>query len=146
MLPHAQALGVAGCVTEHASRIDYLDALAVQTDASALLLMGSSEHHYTASKLYPALLARRPLLAVYHEKSSVATVLREAARERSARLVTYSDDVRAESHSGEIAAHLAAMIHAPEQEVSLDLSPAMERYSAKSLARELAGVFDAVVK
>jgi hypothetical protein len=146
VLPHAQELGVAGCVTEHPPRIDYLDALAVQTDASALLLMGSSEHHYTASKLYPALLARRPLLAVYHEKSRVATVLREAARERSAHLVTYSDDVRAESHSAEIAARLAAMIQAPEQEVSLDLSPAMERYSAKSLARELASVFDAVVK
>ena len=136
---------MAGCVTEHPSRIDYLDALSVQTDASALLLMGSSEHHYTASKLYPALLARRPLLAVYHEKSSVATVIRSAARGSSAHLVTYSDDARAESHSAEIAAHLAAMIQTPDDTVPLELSPEIERYSAKFLARELAAVFDAVV-
>ncbi len=146
VLPHAQELGIADCVTEHPPRIDYLDALSVQTEASALLLMGSSEHHYTASKLYPALLARRPLLAVYHEKSSVATAIRATAREPSAHLVTYSDDARAESHRPEIASHLAAMIQAPEQNVAIELSPEIERYSAKSLARELAGVFDSVDK
>ena len=53
-----------------------MDALTVQTRASAILMMGSSERHYTASKLYPALLARRPLLAVYHEESTVVDVLR----------------------------------------------------------------------
>ena len=42
-------------------------------DAGAILLMGSSEPHYTASKLYPALLAERPILAVFHEASAVAT-------------------------------------------------------------------------
>jgi glycosyltransferase involved in cell wall biosynthesis len=146
VLPHAQELGLDDCVTEHPSRIDYLDALSVQTDASGLLLMGSSEHHYTASKLYPALLARRPILAVYHEKSSVAAVIGAAVREPSRHLVTYSDDVRAESHSMEITSHLAAMIQAPEQNVPIELSPEIERYSAKSLARELAAVFDSVVR
>ena len=58
-------------VTETPDRLDYLDALAVLTHASGILLLGSSEPHYTASKLYPALLARRPVLAVFHEKSSV---------------------------------------------------------------------------
>ena len=42
-------------MTEHPSRLDYLDAIRVQLDAQALLLLGSSEAHYTASKLYPAL-------------------------------------------------------------------------------------------
>ncbi|HVJ81595.1 MAG TPA: glycosyltransferase, partial [Planctomycetia bacterium] len=46
-LPVAAEYGVADRVTEVAPRLDYLDALAVQTQASALLLMGSSERHYT---------------------------------------------------------------------------------------------------
>ena len=50
----------------------------VLTQASAILLLGSSERHYTASKLYPALLAKRPILALFHEASSVVSILRAA--------------------------------------------------------------------
>jgi hypothetical protein len=46
----------------------------------------------------------------------------------------------------EITSHLAAMIQAPEQKVPIELSPEIERYSAKSMARELAAVFDSVVR
>ena len=96
VLPVARELGVDDCVVEIAPRIAYLDALTVLVQATGILLMGSSERHYTASKLYPALLAERPILAVYHAESSVVEVLRRAARPPSARLVTYDDATRAE--------------------------------------------------
>jgi hypothetical protein len=76
VLPIAERLGVGDVVREVPPRLDYLDALNVQVEASALLLLGSAEPHYTPSKVFPALLAGRPIVAVYHEESSVLDVLR----------------------------------------------------------------------
>jgi hypothetical protein len=144
VLPIARELGVADCVAEIAPRLDYLDALTVQAQASAILLMGSSERHYTASKLYPALLARRPLLAVYHEASSVVDVLRQVGQPPVVRLVTYSDRDRAEAQVEALSRELAAVIETGVQELAPVSLQALYAYSAESLAGSLAGVFDRV--
>jgi hypothetical protein len=146
VLPVARELGVADCVLEVAARIDYLDALAVQTQATGILMMGSSERHYTASKLYPGLLAERPILAVYHAESSVVDVLRRAARPPSARLVTYDDVVRAEAQVEVVGAALTALLEAPAYDPqAVDLGVVME-FSARSLAGRLAAVLDETVR
>jgi hypothetical protein len=75
--------------------------------------MGSSEWHYTPSKIYPLLLARRPLVGVYHERSTVTDVLRRVGKPPSVRLVTYSDTQRAESHASTIGEALAAAVEQP---------------------------------
>ena len=80
VMPVAREIGVSQRVTEIAPRINYTDALRVQSQSSGILMMGSSEPHYTASKLYPGLLARRPILAVYHNESSVVHILAQAVR------------------------------------------------------------------
>ena len=57
-------------------RIPYFEALQCLVDADALLVPGSDDPGYTASKLYPYILAVKPLLAVFHEASTVLDVLR----------------------------------------------------------------------
>lgn len=138
----ASELGVADCVTEYAPRIDYLDALTVQTQANAILMLGSSERHYTASKLYPGLLAARPILALYHEESSVVEILRRAAKPPTVRVVTYSDARRAESRVEAIYEALAALVAEPiyrPEDVAMD---EVREFSAESLAERLAKVFE----
>jgi len=144
VLPIATELGVADCVTELAPRIDYLDSLAVQTQASAILMLGSSERHYTASKLYPGLLAQRPILALYHEASSVVEILRRAAKPPSVRVVTYGDSERAEDRVEAIHNQLAALVAEPvynSADVAID---EVKEFSAESLAGKLADVLDKV--
>jgi hypothetical protein len=75
----AESEGVADIVTEAPTRVPYLQALALLRDASAVLVVGSTEPHYTASKLYPALLAERPLLVHAHGASQAMDVLRGAS-------------------------------------------------------------------
>jgi Glycosyl transferase 4-like domain len=146
VLPLATELGVANLVTEHPPRLDYLDALTVQVQSSALLLLGSSERHYTASKLYPALLARRPVLALYHEASTVVATLRRAARSPSVRLVTYDDETRAGDRVAAITAELAALAAAPRYDpAAVDLT-VLEEFSAARLAGRLAAFLDDVVR
>jgi Glycosyl transferase 4-like domain len=134
---------VADAVTEVPERIGYVDALGVMLDSSALLLLGSSEAHYTASKLFPVLLARRPILALFHAASSVVEILARATRAPFSRVVTYDDVARAETRTGSIAAELTALVEHPAAGPAPDLD-AVAEYSANALAGRLAGVFDQV--
>lgn len=145
VLPLAAELGVAELVTEHPARLDYLDALAVQVRATALLLLGSSERHYTASKLYPALLARRPLLALYHEASTVVEGLRRAARPPTARLVTYDDATRATGRVEEITRQLAALLESPRFDPADVDEAALVQFSADHLAGRLGQFLDGIL-
>jgi hypothetical protein len=144
VLPMAREYGVADAVTEEPGRLDYLDALSVLTHASGILLLGSSERHYTASKLYPALLAKRPILALFHDASSVVPILRAAASEPTVRVVTYGDPPFCEAGVTAVACHLRALAAScayNPADVSLDR---VADVSARSLARQLAAVFDQV--
>lgn len=75
--PIAQELGVLDLVTEHPERIPYFEALQVLVDSDAIVLIGSNDTSYTASKLYPCILAKKPILAIFHGQSSVVNILRE---------------------------------------------------------------------
>jgi hypothetical protein len=141
VVPIAEEMGVRGSVTEHPARVPYLDALNILCSADVILGLGSSERHYTASKIFPNILARRPMLAIYHEASTVCDIVREA---HAGELVTYSDDAPAGQHVPEIAAALRRLLtpgtYSPER-VRWDH---FEEYSARNMSRQLAAIFDGV--
>jgi glycosyltransferase involved in cell wall biosynthesis len=144
VLPIAQECGVVDAVTETPGRLDYLDALRVLTDASVILLLGSSERHYTASKLFPALLAKRPIFALFHEDSSVVSILRTAGSEPTVRVLTYGDRDTSDDLVTETACHLRAVAASRvyiDGDVSLN---GIADVSARHLAHQLAAILDKV--
>ena len=76
--PVAAEFGLQQQVCEHTDRIPYSETLRCLLDADALIIPGSDDPGYTASKAYPYLLAGRPLLAIFHEASSVVKLIRKA--------------------------------------------------------------------
>lgn len=76
--PIAAEYGLSDVVREQPDRIPYSETLRCLLDASAILALGSNDASYTASKIYPCLLARKPLLVVCHEQSGVVRLLEEA--------------------------------------------------------------------
>jgi hypothetical protein len=62
-------------VYEYPKRIPYLDVLVHLHAASGIFILGSTEPHYTPSKVYQGVLSGKPLLAVLHEESSAAQVI-----------------------------------------------------------------------
>ncbi|WP_443938104.1 glycosyltransferase [Pedobacter sp. MW01-1-1] len=75
--PIAQELGVEAFVMENTNRIPYYDNLHTLTQADALLIPGSDDHGYTASKVFPYILAKKPLLAIFNTSSSTYRILQE---------------------------------------------------------------------
>ena len=74
--PLAERYGIYGdVVREHPRRIPYLDVLAHLAAADGLFIFGSVKPHYTPSKVYQAVLAKRPILGVLHRESlATATI------------------------------------------------------------------------
>lgn len=77
VIPLAEQQGVARFVSEHCGRVPYFDALNYLAGADALVLVGSDDAAYSASKLYPCLLAGRPLLTIAHAASPMTSLARE---------------------------------------------------------------------
>ena len=137
VIPHARDLGVEHLVHEQPARLDYLDALDVLRQANALLYSADSERHYTPSKIFPALLANRPLLAVYRRESTAVDMLSTAAPPPAARVITFDDDHPVESIVGCVAESLRALIGTAGSNVRIDRA-ALEPWSARTLAGRLA--------
>lgn len=63
-------------IFEYPARIPYLDVLIHLDAASGVFILGSTEPHYTPSKVYQAVLSQKPVLAVLHAQSTACEVLR----------------------------------------------------------------------
>lgn len=76
--PHIKRYGLEGMVTEMPSRIKYLDVLNHLKQSTAILILGSTEIHYSPSKIYQGVMAHRPMFALLHEESTAVATLRES--------------------------------------------------------------------
>jgi hypothetical protein len=64
-------------VFEHPRRIPYLDVLIHLKAASGVFILGSTEPHYTPSKVFQAVLSRKPIFAVLHNSSTALQVIND---------------------------------------------------------------------
>lgn len=134
VMPVAIAEGVAHLVTEVPDRLPYFSALRHLLDADGLVVVGSDDARYTASKVYPYVLVNRPLLALFHKASSAATFLKNT---NAGSVVTFDQA----SVSSELVAttrqYLEEMLLAPRvPEVNQD---ALAPFMAKAMTARLAG-------
>jgi glycosyltransferase involved in cell wall biosynthesis len=144
VLPIAADYGLSHVVTEHAPRLDYFDALAVLRASDAVLLLGSREPHYTPSKVFPALIAERPVLALLNEASNATDLLYRLGRAPTIRIVEYGGDGPIPRRS-QIRAALASLAEEPRySRDAIDIN-VLEPTSACALAGRLAGVLDKCV-
>lgn len=143
VMPLAEAAGVAASVTEHCARVSYLDAIQLQLAADVLVLLGSEEAHYTASKIFPYLIANRPLLAIFHRDSSVISILRSTG---AASPITFAATVEVAAKTEEIFEHWRSLLAQPHISPAEQRMQAFAPYTARAMAGRLASVFDSVVR
>lgn len=77
ILPLALQLGLENYVTELTGRISYYHTLLTLQQANALLIPGSDDPQYTASKIFPYLLTGKPVLAIFNKASSAIPILND---------------------------------------------------------------------
>lgn len=139
--PLAREMRLEGVVSEHPSRVAYLDALQILLDSDMLVVVGSTEAHYTASKIFPYVLADRPLLGIFHEDSSVVRILRETADDE---VVTFNRLLLPSERVPEIYTILRRLLTTLGQPRCVHWE-AFEPYTTRVLTGRLAQAFEAAL-
>ena len=136
--PIAVECEVAEYVHEISTRIPYFEALRCLLDADALIVLGSNDNGYTASKIYPYILANKPMLAIFHEDSSVVEVSRSTG---AGTVVTFNDLGDTAALATEIGARWFSL---GDKRPSCTNWNTFDQYTARQMTRRLCDTFDAV--
>lgn len=140
ILPLAKAYGIAENVIEITDRISYYHTLCTLLQADALFIPGSDGPDYSASKIYPYLLTKKPLLAIFDKGSNGFKILKESAENTT----VLSIDEQAEQLTEVISYTFLNWSNRLFNPISL--TPAFEKYSARNLTRQQTELFDLAIK
>ncbi len=141
VLPVAAEEGVADAVHEIPERLPFLQAIAILVRSEGVLLIGSDEAHYTASKIYPALMCGRPFISLFHQASSSHHILTAAGGGAAHAYLPGADTHQLVQ---EIATSLRALAMDRDSFGRVDAS-VYAAYEARSVAARFAQVLDEAV-
>ena len=140
--PIAEYYRISEYVRESTDRLPYFQSLKTLTCADILLIPGSVDEKYTASKVFPYILAKKPLLAIFNEKSSVVHILKET---KGGEVVTFTNKDSLDVISHQIFNLLNKILTKIPYETEIDMG-AFAQYSAREMTRKQCLYFDAIVK
>jgi len=75
IMPIANEMELSKYVCEQTDRIAFYQSIYQLLQADNLLIIGSNDAQYTASKIFPYILANKPLLALFNAKSSAGQII-----------------------------------------------------------------------
>lgn len=125
--------------TEYPERIPYFEALKVLTDSQGILIIGSDDQGYSASKVYPCILARKPLLAILHQNSLVVDVIESC---KAGQVVTFANT--STDNIADILTRKLDWLLSQTDECSTDWQ-VFQKYTAREMTSTLCDIFNEVV-
>jgi len=137
LYPVANELKIAGHVSEQTDRIGFYESIKQLLNADGLIIIGSNDSAYTASKVYPYILAQKPLLAIFNESSSAAKIITDC---KAGDLITFNQNE--ETAYQVLTAYLNKVKN--NQSVSTDFT-AFEPYTASFLTKVQVNLFNEVI-
>lgn len=137
--PIAREFNVTDLVEEHPHRIPYFDALQTLVDSDAILMIGSNDPGYTASKLYPCILAHKPIFAIFHQQSSVVPILHQC---QAGRAITFQQDDTPADLLHQILSQLNWLQSLPRGYQPDTHWPDFQPYTAMEMTRQQCEIFD----
>ena len=138
--PLAKSHGVGDMVNEITDRLPYFEALNLLKQADMLFIPGSQDSQYTASKLYPYILANRPLMAIFHQDSSVVEIIQQT---RAGEVVTFNEGIDNMELSQNVSKVFDRMLRQLPFTPGTDWE-AFKPYTAREMTRRQTGFFNKV--
>lgn len=131
-------------IQEHPERISYLDVLSHLAEADAVFILGSTEPHYTPSKVYQAVLSKKPIFALLHSESTAVSVIRNS---NAGIVLSFNgpDDLHViEDCFDESYTRFIKLIH---EYNSVDVKMSyFDQYSAKSITNQLVLLLNQIIE
>jgi len=140
--PLAAACEVGDLVEESPHRIPYFDAISLYAASDAILLIGSTDADYTASKLLTCVLSNKPVLTLFHRRSLVAEI---APRFPNVFLASFDETPAEPGFRARIAEGIAWLRAAPSFDAAA-IAAEMKCWSAETLTGRQCAVFDRLLQ
>ena len=134
----AKSYNIDDLVTEYPQRIPYFEALQVLKDCHAILIIGSDDSSYSASKVYPCILAKKAILAILHEQSLVVNVLESC---QAGQVITFSDPAKT-NLKDTLLTKIEWLLSQSQNHTSVTDWQAFQPYTAKEMTRQQCAIFD----
>lgn len=137
---YAKDHGIDDIVFEKRDRFPFLQVLNFLSAADTVMVIGSTEEHYTASKTYQSILSERPVVSIFHHKSSAVKVMKDCRTDQFT--VRYKPEM---NHEQLVEAFKCVLLkRLQNDEWHPDLS-ALDHYSAKESTRKLVAAIESVL-
>jgi len=127
-------------VIEIRERFPFLHVLNYLSESMGVILIGSTEKHYTASKTFQSILSQRPVFSIMHAESTALNVFKESLADEY--LVTYTNDKENEILLNEIKNTFEDFIQ-QKKKYNPDFSK-LDKYSSKQSAIELVRAIESI--
>ncbi|MDP4271968.1 MAG: hypothetical protein Q8909_17880 [Bacteroidota bacterium] len=137
---YAEESGIADIVTENRERMPFLHILNYLSLADTVMVIGSTEKHYTASKTYQSVLSERPVWAIFHKESSAVQVLKECNADGF--VVEYAEEMSEQDIVSAIKCSLKKRL---VSEVWNPDYKSLDKYSSRESARKLVEAIEMVL-
>jgi hypothetical protein len=141
ILPLAEKLTVAEYIHEETNRLPFYQSIATLIQADALIIPGSDNAEYTASKIFPYILTNKPLLTVFHEKSSTVQIISKCSPQSY--IVTFPG--KPDEIATQIFLVLKTWLIKGPHKISFNKNE-FNLHSAKEMTRNQTDLFNLVVK
>lgn len=142
--PLAERFGIGNRVTEISDRLPYFETLFLLSKADILCVPGSTDSTYTASKIYPYIYLDKPMLAVFHQKSSVCQIIRSTSNSKVVEFGDTVTDSERDFFSKECYNYMEAVLSQRVQHSNLN-HQAFEEYTAESMTKKQTRFFHQVL-
>ncbi len=137
---YANDHGIDDIVFESRDRYPFLHILNFLSAADTVMVIGSTEKHYTASKTYQSILSERPVVSIFHHESTAVKVMEDCKADQFT--VRYEPEMKQEDIVKAFEGTLLKRLQS--QEWQPDLS-ALDQYSARESARKLVSAIESVI-
>jgi hypothetical protein len=136
--PVAKEFELEKYIIECTDRIPFYEGLFNLRQADGLLIFGSDDPQYTASKIYPYIMSEKPLLGLFHPDSSAIKIINDCS---AGKVITIDDDK--EKIYNIVKAFLQQIIDNTRPSI---LWEKFEPYTAFRMAQKQCELFNAVIQ
>lgn len=129
-------------IFEYPKRIPYLDVLLHLEVADGVFILGSTEPHYTPSKVYQGVLAKKPIFAVLHKNSTAVEVIQNSG---AGIVLAFNGEADLDSITNNFFEKTQEYLHFIKQfDPSNIIMTSLEQYSAKEVTRQLVNLIEKI--
>jgi len=133
---YAAEYSISDIVFEYRNRLPFLQIINHLSNSFGVLVIGSTEKHYTASKIFQAILSGKPVFAMLHQESSAIQILAEAQANQFT--IAYAEDITEAEFDKNTQNYFLQFLENTQWKPNFNaLEPFSARNSAKKLAEKL---------